>query len=114
MILQLLALIPVINFLALYLVSKYRNTLHYLKKLYALTILDWVFIPFNYLIVYSVSFSWKLFFVCILIVLIPVIILHYKWHKLPQKPNETKYLTTDIRLIGLTPEGWIHLVFMTI
>jgi len=111
MILELLALLPVVNFLILYLVSKSKNTLHHLKNLYALTILDWIFVPFNYLIVHSVSFSWKLFLICTLIVIIPLIILHYKWHKLSKKPNKKKYLTTDK---GLTAEGWIHFVFMAI
>ena len=110
-IISLFALLPIINFSTLYLVSKSRNTLHMLKGLYALTILDWVFVPFNFLIAYSISFSWKLFAICLSIALIPIIILHYKWHKICQKPSETKYLTTDK---GLTTEGWIHFTFMII
>jgi hypothetical protein len=82
-----------------------------LKGLYALTVLDWVFVPFNLLIAYSVNFSWTLFLICLFLTLIPVIYLHYKWHKIRQKPSETKYLTTDN---GLTPEGWIHFVFMIV
>jgi len=109
--LSLLAILPVINFVLLFLVSKSRRTLHMLKGLYALTILDWVFVPFNFLIPYSVIFSWKMFFICMLLSLVPMIILHYKWHKIRQKPSETKYLTTDK---GLTPEGWIHFIFMIV
>jgi hypothetical protein len=109
--LRFLAIIPILNFVVLYVISRFRNMLSHLKGLYALTVLDWAFVPFNYLIGYSINFSWKIFCICVLIVLIPLIILHYKWHKIQKKPDETKYFTTDK---GLTPEGWVHFIFMAI
>jgi hypothetical protein len=109
--LQLFALWSIIHFVIIYSVSRFKNTLNSLKNLYAITILDWIFIPFNFLIAYSIDFSWTKFAIFIIISLIAISFLHYKWHKLQNKPDETKFFTSSK---GLTVEGWIHFIFMTI
>jgi hypothetical protein len=109
--LSLLALWPIVHFVVIYSVSKVNGTIAKLKGLYAVTILDWVFVPFNFLISYSISFNWKIFLLFMLLSLISISILHYKWHKIPIKPAETKFFTKNN---GLTQEGRIHFIFMTV
>jgi hypothetical protein len=107
--LLLLALLPIVQFVSLYIISKYRNTLHHLWNLYAVTVLDWVFVPFNYLVSYSITFSFTLFSIFLLVSIVPVILINIQWKNMKNKPKETKYFTTKD---GMTPEGWIHLIFM--
>lgn len=108
---ELLALWPLVHFLVIFVFSYKYNRLHLLKGLYALTYLDWIFVPFNFLIPLGVVFSWKIFVPAIVVTSIGSVILNFKWKNIKQKPSETKYFIDDK---GFTPEGITHLVFMSI
>ncbi len=109
--LQLLSLWFIVIFSAVLIISIKTNRIWLLKKNYAFLYLDWLFVPFNFLIPYSLVFSWKLFFVFLVVSTIVVIFLHNKWHQLKEVPNEMKYFVSDK---GITLEGKLHFVFMTI
>ena len=109
--LEYLALWPVIHFILIYIVSKINNKIDLLHNIYAIIYLDWLFVPFNYLIVSSVNFSWMLFLIFLCISLITTIFLHKKWHKNNNGSRQANYF---IDKNGLTTEGWIHFIFMVV
>lgn len=103
------ALLPVLQYGLLYGISRKRNTLSLLHGNYAITYLDWLFVPFNALIPFSVAFSWTRFSLFAAVALIAVIVLHNRWRTMAQRP-ETRYLCVSKK--GLTPEGVVHFAFM--
>jgi|WetSurMetagenome_2_1015567.scaffolds.fasta_scaffold17251_2 hypothetical protein len=109
--LYLFGLLPVISFILLYFLSRMNNRWQILKNNYAILYLDWTFIPFNLFIPLSVIFSWKIFIAVFVLALIVSIIINRKWHVSNPKNNMPRFFTTDK---GLTPEGWIHLLFMSV
>jgi hypothetical protein len=106
-----LAILPIIHFIIIYSISYKYKRLNLLKSLYALTYLDWIFVPFNFLIPLGIVFSWKIFVFAIILASIESIILHFKWKNMKHKPKETSYFADEK---GFSPEGYTHLIFMSI
>ncbi|MGV8168723.1 MAG: hypothetical protein ACP5N3_01575 [Candidatus Nanoarchaeia archaeon] len=108
---QLLALLFPVVFLSVFIISLRGKRLWFLKRNYAFLYIDWVFVPFNFLIAYSVVFSWKIFVISLIVTAVPTIILHNRWNKLNNVPKEIKYFVSEN---GVSLEGKIHFVFMTL
>lgn len=106
-----LSLLPLVSFLVIYSFSYKYNRLRLLKDNYAIAYLDWIFVPFNFLIPLNIVFSWTRFIPAIILTIIGSIILNFKWKKMKQIPSETKYL---INKNGFSPEGYTHLIFMSL
>jgi|GEM_PF-5612203 len=107
--LEYLALLPLVHFVIILIISKINRNIDLLFNIYAIIYLDWLFVPFNYLISLSVDFSWSVFFILIIISSIITIFLHKKWHTHNDGSRQSNYLI-DKR--GLTSEGWTHFIFM--
>ncbi len=103
------ALVPILHYALLYAISRKRKTLSLLRGNYAITYLDWLFVPFNALIPIATVFSWKRFFLFSFVALLTVLVLHHRWRTMANRP-ETRYLCVSKK--GLTPEGIVHFVFM--
>jgi len=78
---QLFALLPIIQFITLYTISSKNKRLPMLFNMYAITILDWLFIPFNIILPFAINFSWLLFGVFLLLALLGSSALYLFWHK---------------------------------
>jgi hypothetical protein len=107
----LLGLIPVLNFCLSYYLAKKSGRLALLGKNYALTYLDWLFVPFNFLLLYSIYLSPVIFLVSLAISAAGNLHVHLRWLKIRQKPVETRFFSR-----GNSPNTlWsLHLVFSTI
>ncbi len=103
------ALLPILHYALLYTISRKRKTLSLLRGNYAITYLDWLFVPFNALIPVATVFSWKRFLPFSFVALLAVLVLHSRWRTMANRP-ETRYLCVSKK--GLTPEGIVHFAFM--
>jgi hypothetical protein len=113
--LEYLAFWPVLHFVVIFIISKIHNKLDLLFNIYAIMYLDWLFVPFNFFITSAAVFSWKLFFILLLISLIVIIFVHKKWQKNDDVSSKSKRIRTYfIDKKGLTLEGWTHFVFMVV
>ncbi len=107
--LQYLALLPVFHFIMLFTLSNIHETYGLMKSKYSIMYLDWVFVPFNYLIPLGVNFSLQLFSIIALIVFIVTVFLHMNWHS--TRTDQAHYFFNKH---GLTQEGGVHFIFMTV
>lgn len=107
--LEYLALLPLLHFIVIAIISYSKKTLPLLRGIYAIMYLDWLFVPFNYFIAISVDFSWPLFLAFLFVSLVVLILLHKKWHS---NLDRLKYGRFFFKKSGLTTEGWTHFVFM--
>jgi hypothetical protein len=107
--LRYLALLPLLHFIIIAVISKLNKNLGLLKCIYAIMYLDWLFVPFNYFIAISVDFSWPLLLTFMAVSLAVLLLLHKKWHS---NLDKLKYGRFFFNKHGPTPEGWTHFVFM--
>lgn len=106
----LLALLPVASFLSQYALSIQAGTEAFLFRHFTVTIVDWIFVPFNLVIVRVID--WRRGAVIYAVTVISVIL------------NVATHAFWQCHLIGgghmITPEqvvlpaGWVHLIFSTL
>jgi hypothetical protein len=102
--LELLALLPILHYFLLYFYSRPRK--YDLFKTHSVQYLDWIFVPFNFLIPYAISFSWTVFLITLPLVTFMTFILHLSWKK-----RADSHVSESGRF---TREGIIHLIFMSV
>jgi hypothetical protein len=83
-----LALLPIFSFLLQYFISNRNKKLKYFKELIPVMYLDWIFIPFNILVVYSIeSVSRLVLWIALLTSFITNFSVHRYWYPRDGKPE---------------------------
>jgi hypothetical protein len=108
-----LALLPVLNFFLTYWFSSKQGKLKFFKKHLTGFYNDWLFVPFNFLIVFTIAFSLKWSIALFLISLLLNLLIHKYYAKVIMKENNGSHFY-DVALKKWTYSGFAHLVFSTI
>lgn len=106
----LLALIPIINFFFKYYFSKRNKELPLFKKHLTTYYFDWIFLPFNFFLVYTLNLELKNILIIIFLSIISFIFLLLYWIKTHKKERRPVYLF-DIKSERIKPAGFIELLF---
>ena len=106
----LLALLPVLSFCAQLIFSIRSGTKEILYHHLTVMVVDWVFIPFNYLVVRAVDWrnGPRLYAIFIVSVILNVVTFAY-WQRYGLDPG---HMITTAGVI--LPAGWVHLSFSTV
>ena len=108
-----LAILPIISFFLQYNFSKKENCLKAIKKHVTVFYSDWIFVIFNILFVYSVSFTSIGGLILILIFsAIANIAMHIYWSRLPIEEDGSHMYNSKTR--KLLNAGKVHFLFSTI
>lgn len=108
-----LALIQPLHAITEYYFSKKDKKLNLLKNNLTDFYGDWLFLIFNFLLIYAVVFSLKLFSLILLGSLLVNVIISYYWIYNHTKTKNEFYMY-DIKKKKIQVSGFIHLVFSTI
>lgn len=108
----LLAILPVISYFLQEYFSWKNNQISLFRKHYTIRYCDWLFIFFNFLFVYSVSFNQKSIFLSLLASMIIIAISHALWADMSKKGNAGHFYYKNSAKI--TFAGIVHFVFMFI
>jgi hypothetical protein len=106
-----LGLVPIASFLLQYMLSVWSGTDMYLFRNYTVAYLDWIFIPFNFVVVWTID--WRRGGSLLLIVLVAIIanvFAHATWQYYGIDGGHMIARGTQTVL----PAGWAHLGFSTI
>lgn len=106
----LLTTLPIISFLLQYYFAARRKKLDLFNKFKPVKVLDWVFIPFNFLLVYVVSFNVKLSILLLMAVLIIDGIFSQIWLKIHKK-EKNEFSLYDLKKGKMTAEGYVHKIY---
>ena len=108
-----LALIQPVHFILEYLDSKRNNRFHLLKNHKMDFYLDWIFLPFNFLLVFAVSINLKSLLILILISVVLNIAAHFYWIKVHGREKKEVYMF-DYKTKKTHFSGYVHIVFSII
>lgn len=106
------AIIPILAFFIQRHFSKKENNIQGFKLHWTVYYGDWIFIPFNIILVYSVIINNKTLLPIILISFILNILMHIYWGRINKKVNGILYFYKKGE-DNITKAGIIHLLFST-
>ena len=119
-----LALIPVLNFIIQYFLSKKEKTLKPFKENLICYYLDFIFIPFNFILAYTLVFPLQKLWLFALIAVLINIFFHYAFWVRYEKESQRSYLfkarskkitlSDAIHAKKMTSAGIMHFIFSTI
>ena len=108
-----LALIPVLNFIIQYFLSKKEKVLRSFNKNLICHSLDFIFIPFNFLLAYTLTFPLQEFWLFVLIAFLLNILAHCAYWLRYKRSFRRSYMFTK-KPKKMTFAGIIHFIFSTI
>ena len=104
------ALAPILNFILVYEFSKKYGTLKQFQNHLSCYYLDWLFLPFNILWVFSVSILLEDFMYILLISMLGSLAIHYYWITNSIKSGQEGHLL-DLGRRTFSPAGVVHALF---
>ena len=108
-----LALIPLINFSLKYHFSSKDKELKLFKNHWFTSYIDWLFVPFNFLWIYTFDLEWNYLILFAIISLIFFLALQHLWIKQHKKERKSVYMF-DIKTEKIKKAGYVELLFFTI
>jgi len=105
-----LALIPVLSWFIQYHLAKIDGKLKLFEKHLSVYYFDWVFVVFNLLWIYSVSFNYFIIVFSLIVSLIVTSLIHIFWKKLHIKEKKPVYMY-DLKKRKITPAGVWHFLY---
>jgi hypothetical protein len=105
-----LALIPLISFYFQYYFSKKHNFHHIFKKNPACFYFDWLFILFNFFLIYTIDFNFQKLFILFFVSLVGNLFFHIEWAKIHIKEKKEAHMF-DIKNKKITKAGIVHFLF---
>ena len=105
-----LASLPIISFLLQYFFSASNGTLYQMLHHYNVSIVDFIFIPFNIIIVKSINWKngMRIFYLFLLAFALSCFV-HYGW---AVNQTDTGHMIASTGFITLS--GWVHIIFSAV
>ncbi len=105
-----LALAPILNFVLVYEFSKKYGTLKHFQNHLACYYLDWLFIPFNILWVFSVNILLGDFLSILVLSMLGSLAIHYFWITKSLRSGQEGHIL-DLEKETFSPAGIVHALF---
>lgn len=105
--------IPIIYQILTHILTSIRGELHLFKKHPTCYYTDWLFIPFNFLLAYTINANFQIFSMFFLMSLIINWIMHNYWFRIHTKEKKESFMY-NIHLKKITPAGIVHFIFQSI
>ena len=110
----LLAMLPIISWIAHYNISKKEGNLDLFKRHPTIYYSDWTFVIFNLLWVYSAKILLGLHLSLFLILIVFSVIAMIVWRKIEGEENNKRNLIFEFNKKIFTNTGWVHMAYFLI
>lgn len=109
----LLACLQLVHALLEHYDSKKNKRIHLLKRHVTDYYLDWIFVPFNFLLLYSVSFNINILLIVSALAFLGNLIVHYYWFRIHTRLEASSYMF-DSKKNKIHFSGYVHFLFSII
>ena len=109
----LLALIPVVNFCLAYYFSKKDYRLHLFKEHWSCYFFDWIFVPFNFFVAFSINIGSVTLSYALLVSVFVSFFIHWFWINI-HKREKIDFYMYDLKADRFTRAGIVHFIFFVI